>query len=187
MGRYNDMLGATRKALAARPGNPQALYLQAVLAARAQNYDLARSLMQRTGGAIDDLPGVLLLGGTLDYQAGAYEQAIEKWRELVGRQPMNVDRAAAARRGAAALGRCQGRARRAAPGGAARRRRQLHAGAGRARVRGERRARLGGEISRPLGVAGDRRRDAVRQRRRPRRAGAAPPTTIPATRWRWWA
>ena len=90
MGRYNDMLDATRRALAARPGSPQALYLQAVLAARAQNYDLARGLMQRTGGAIDDLPGALLLGGTLDYQAGAYEQAIEKWRELVGRQPMNV-------------------------------------------------------------------------------------------------
>ncbi|MBN8813981.1 MAG: tetratricopeptide repeat protein [Sphingomonas sp.] len=90
MGRYNDMLATTRKALAARPGNPQALYLQAVLAARAQNYDLARSLMQRTGGAIDDQPGVLLLGGTLDYQAGAYEQAIGKWRELIGRQPMNV-------------------------------------------------------------------------------------------------
>ncbi len=90
MGRYTDMLDATRRALAARPRSPQALYLQAVLAARAQNYDLARSLMQRTGGAIDDLPGGLLLGGTLDYQAGAYEQAIEKWRELVGRQPMNL-------------------------------------------------------------------------------------------------
>lgn len=90
MGRYNDMLNATRKALAARPGSSQALYLQAVLAARAQNYDLARSLMQRTGGAIDDVPGVLLLEGTLEYQAGAYEQAIEKWRALVGRQPMNV-------------------------------------------------------------------------------------------------
>ncbi|THD37914.1 MAG: tetratricopeptide repeat protein [Sphingomonas sp.] len=90
LGRYTDMLAATRRALAARPGSPQALYLQAVLAARAQNYDLARSLMQRTGGAIDDLPGALLLGGTLDYQAGAYEQAIGKWRELVGRQPLNM-------------------------------------------------------------------------------------------------
>ena len=90
LGRYSDMLGATRKALAARPGNPQALYLQAVLAARAQNDDLARGLLQRTGGAIDDQPGVLLLGGTLDYRSGAYEQAIEKWRELVGRQPLNV-------------------------------------------------------------------------------------------------
>lgn len=90
MGRYTDMLAATRRALAARPGSPQALYLQAVLAARAQNYDLARALMQRTGGAIDDLPGALLLGGTLDYQAGSYEQAIGKWRELIGRQPMNI-------------------------------------------------------------------------------------------------
>jgi predicted Zn-dependent protease len=90
MGRYNDMLDATRRALAARPGSPQALYLQAVLAARAGNYDLANSLMQRTGGAIDHLPGVLLLSGTLNYQAGDYEQAIGKWRELVGRQPMNM-------------------------------------------------------------------------------------------------
>lgn len=90
LGRYSDMLDATRRALATRPGSPQALYLQAVLAARAENYDLARSLMQRTGGAIDDMPGALLLSGMLDYQAGGYEQAIEKWRELVGRQPMNI-------------------------------------------------------------------------------------------------
>ncbi|MBN8808142.1 MAG: tetratricopeptide repeat protein [Sphingomonas sp.] len=90
MGRYGAMLGAARRALAARPGSPQALYLEAVLAARAENYDLARDLMQRTGGAVDTLPGALLLNGTLDYQAGAYEQAIEKWRELVGRQPMNI-------------------------------------------------------------------------------------------------
>ena len=90
MGRYSDMLAATRRALAVRPGSPQALYLQAVLAARAENYDLARSLMQRTGGQIDDLPGALLLGGTLDYQAGAYEQAIDKWRGLVAQQPMNI-------------------------------------------------------------------------------------------------
>ena len=90
LGRYTDMLGATRRALAARPASPQAFYLQAVLAARAENYDLARSMMERTGGRIDDLPGALLLNGTLAYQAGAYEQAIEAWRELVGRQPMNI-------------------------------------------------------------------------------------------------
>ena len=89
-GRYQDMLDATRRALAARPKSPQALYLQAVLAARAGNYDLSRSLMQRTDGALDSMPGALLLGGTLDYQAGGYEQAINKWRELVGRQPMNI-------------------------------------------------------------------------------------------------
>ncbi|MBO9714054.1 tetratricopeptide repeat protein [Sphingomonas sp.] len=90
-GRANDMLAATRRALAVRPGNPQALYLQAVLAARAGNYDLARSLVEKTGGAIDALPGMLLLGGTLDLDSGDVEQAIGKLRQLVDLQPMNFD------------------------------------------------------------------------------------------------
>jgi tetratricopeptide (TPR) repeat protein len=89
-GRYADMLDATRRALATRPDSAQAFYLQAVLAARSGNYDLARTLMQRTTGKLDGLPGALLLDGMLDYQAASYEQAINKWRELVGRQPMNV-------------------------------------------------------------------------------------------------
>lgn len=91
VGRNVDMLEATRRALAARPGSPQALYLQAVLAARAGKYDLARTLMQKTGGKIDHVPGVLLLNGMLDYQSGDYEQAIGTWRELVGRQPFNLE------------------------------------------------------------------------------------------------
>lgn len=89
-GRYADMLGATRRALASRPDSAQVFYLQAVLAARAGNDDLARTLMQRTAGKLDGLPGALLLGGMLDYRSGGYEQAINKWRELVGRQPMNI-------------------------------------------------------------------------------------------------
>ena len=89
-GRYRAMLAATRSALAADPGNPQALYLQAVLAARAGNRDLARAMLGKTGGGVDDLPGALLLQGMLDYGDGRFEQAIERWRELVGRQPMNI-------------------------------------------------------------------------------------------------
>lgn len=89
-GRTNDMLAVTRKALEAKPGSPQAFYLQAVLAARAGNTDLARRLLQKTGGTIDSLPGVLLLGGTLDLQAGDTEQALNKLRQLVGAQPMNI-------------------------------------------------------------------------------------------------
>lgn len=89
-GRYRDMLAATRRAIVAKPGSAQAYYLQAVLAARAGQYDLARDLMQRTGGALDDIPGALLLGGLLDYQAGGDEQAIEKWRTLSDAQPMNL-------------------------------------------------------------------------------------------------
>lgn len=89
-GRYADMLAATRRAQAARLGSPQAFYLQAVLAARAGRIDLARSLLQRTGGAIDGLPGAILLSGALDYAEGRYEQAAAMWRGLVAQQPMNV-------------------------------------------------------------------------------------------------
>jgi len=89
-GRTVDALAATRRALAARPGSPQALYLQAVIAARAGNFDLSRSILEKTGGAIDDLPGMMLLGGTLDLEKGDYEQAIEKLTDLVGMQPMNI-------------------------------------------------------------------------------------------------
>lgn len=88
-GRTRDMLAATRRALAARPGSAQAFYLQSVLAARAGDFDLARTLLQRTGG-MGGLPGALLLGGALDLEAGDNEQAIGKLRQLVGTQPMNI-------------------------------------------------------------------------------------------------
>ncbi len=90
VGRYTDMLDATRKALATRPGAPQALYLQAVLAARAGNDDVARDILTRTDGQLGGLPGALLLSGTLAYKAGAYQQAIDTWRGLVGEQPTNI-------------------------------------------------------------------------------------------------
>ncbi len=90
LGRNTEMLGATRDALLARPGSPQALYLQAVLAARAGRTALARTLLQRTGGAIAGLPGSLLLSGSLDYAEGKPEQAVAAWRRLVAVQPLNV-------------------------------------------------------------------------------------------------
>ena len=89
-GRYTDMLAATRKAQAARPGSAQPLFLQAVLAARAGQARLARSLLQHANRIDDALPGTLLLGGGLDYADGRLEQAIGSWRRLVATQPMNV-------------------------------------------------------------------------------------------------
>ncbi|MGN6271307.1 MAG: tetratricopeptide repeat protein [Sphingomonas sp.] len=89
LGRYRDMLDASRRALAGRPGDPMAYYLQAVLAARAGNADLARDLLARTDGALDDMPGALLLGGALDYLNGADQQAADKWGALSGEQPFN--------------------------------------------------------------------------------------------------
>lgn len=90
VGRHADMLAATRRAQAARPGSPQALYLQAVLAAGAGRGELARDLLQRAGPALAALPGAALLGGALDYAGGGYERAIGTWRPLADDQPMNV-------------------------------------------------------------------------------------------------
>lgn len=102
MGRYGEMLAAARMAATQRASRAQALYLQAVLAARAQNYDLARDVLQRAGDALDETPAVLLLAGGLDYQARAFDQAADKLGRLVAQQPGNAD----ARRllGAALLG-----------------------------------------------------------------------------------
>lgn len=90
LGLNATMLEASRRALAARPGSPQALYLQAVMAARAGNRNLARSLLGRTGDAGLNVPGVVLLAGLLAYADGGYEQAVVSFRELAGRQPMNL-------------------------------------------------------------------------------------------------
>ncbi|EZP54774.1 tetratricopeptide repeat protein [Sphingomonas sp. RIT328] len=90
VGRNVDMLAATRRALAARPGSPQAFYLQAVLAARAGRGALARDLLQRAGDAVADLPGAALLAGGLDYARGQTERAIGDWRPLAEDQPLNV-------------------------------------------------------------------------------------------------
>ncbi len=90
LGQYADMLAATRKALAARPGSPQALYLQATLAVRAGRITLARSLLQRAGPIGDRVPGPMLLAGALDYVDSRSEQAIGTWRQLVERQPLNL-------------------------------------------------------------------------------------------------
>ncbi|ONF95837.1 tetratricopeptide repeat protein [Sphingomonas jeddahensis] len=90
LGQYGIMLEASRRALAARPNSPQALYLQAVLAARAGKRELARTLIGRTGDAGFNVPGVVLLAGLIAYADGSYEQAVISFGELIDRQPMNL-------------------------------------------------------------------------------------------------
>lgn len=90
VGRSVDSLAATRRALAARPGSPQALYLQAVIAARAGNTGLARGLIERAGPGLSRIPAALLLGGALDIEAADYEQAMDKLKPVVANQPMNL-------------------------------------------------------------------------------------------------
>lgn len=90
IGRNADAVAAARRALAARPGDPQALYLMAVVAARAGDLALAGALLERSDGGLDGLPGGLLLSGGIDYANARYEQAAAKWRALLGAQPMNL-------------------------------------------------------------------------------------------------
>ncbi|HEX8555620.1 MAG TPA: tetratricopeptide repeat protein, partial [Sphingomonas sp.] len=90
LGRNADMLAATRALLAARPGDARALYLQAVLAARAGKPDLSRRLLQATGSVLADLPGARLLKGALAFDAGQFEQAAVEWGRLAAAQPLNV-------------------------------------------------------------------------------------------------
>jgi tetratricopeptide (TPR) repeat protein len=90
MGAMNAMLGDTRKVLALTANkNAMAYYLQAMLAARAQKFDLARSLYLRTGGALGGTPAGMLLASAIDYQTGNAEQAIGRLEKLVALQPGN--------------------------------------------------------------------------------------------------
>lgn len=90
LGRARDMLAMTRRALALDGRNVRAFYLQAVLAARARNFGLTRSLLQRTGDALDDMPGGMLLQAVLEIDSGSYEQAIGRLDRLVSMQPDNL-------------------------------------------------------------------------------------------------
>ncbi len=89
MGRMEEMLAETRRVLEIAPNEPMAYYLQAMLAARARKFDLARSLYQKTGGALDDQPAGMLLGSAIEFQTGAVEQAVGRLERLVAMQPEN--------------------------------------------------------------------------------------------------
>ncbi len=89
-GQTVEMLAMTRQMLVIDPDNPNAYYLQAVLAARAKKYDLARSLIYRTANKLDGVPAVKLLNASLELQAGNSEQAIALLEDIVAVQPTNL-------------------------------------------------------------------------------------------------
>jgi tetratricopeptide (TPR) repeat protein len=89
MGRMNAMLADTRKVLALTGGHSRAYYLQAVLAARARDFDLARRLWNRTNGAYAETPAGILLISAIDFETGNEEQASRRLAALVRRQPGN--------------------------------------------------------------------------------------------------
>jgi tetratricopeptide (TPR) repeat protein len=90
LGRMRDMLADTRKILSLSPGHAVAYYLQAMLAARAGKFPLAKSLYQRSRGALDKQPAAMLLASAIDLETGNAERAIQRLQALVATQPDNV-------------------------------------------------------------------------------------------------
>jgi cellulose synthase operon protein C len=88
-GHATAMLEATRRMLAIAPHSPRAFYLQAVLAARAGQIDLARSLFNRTKGKLANVPAGMLMQGLLDLEAGNANLAADELSALANRQPVN--------------------------------------------------------------------------------------------------
>jgi len=89
MGRMTDMLADAREVHRLTGGHPTAYYLQAMLAARARDFNLARSLWNRTSGAFDDTPAGRLLLSAIDFETGNEEQAAQRLALLVADQPGN--------------------------------------------------------------------------------------------------
>jgi tetratricopeptide (TPR) repeat protein len=89
IGRMDDMLADAREVHRLTGGHPTAYYLQAVLAARARNFALARSLYDRTRGAMDDTPAGRLLLSAIDFETGNSEQAARRLAALLADQPGN--------------------------------------------------------------------------------------------------
>lgn len=90
MGEYRAMLIVARKLADVEPKNPRPRLMEAVLAARAGQTELARSILQRTGTAFRDMPAAMLLTGALEYQAGNYEVSVNVLERLVNGQPDNA-------------------------------------------------------------------------------------------------
>lgn len=89
-GRARTMLALTRRLLLAERNHPQALYLQAVMAARAGRYDLARTLAYRIGNRLDHVPGMQLLRAALELEGGSKTAAIDRLEPLLALQPRNL-------------------------------------------------------------------------------------------------
>lgn len=87
LGHASECLTVTRRVLQLNPKNPRALYLQAVLAARAGNYGLARGLLARTKGKLDGEAGVQMLRGVVEIAAGNPGAAAEALEAVLVLRP----------------------------------------------------------------------------------------------------
>lgn len=90
LGRYQDMLSVVRDLADFAPGYPQVHFLQAVLAARAQDPVLASTLLNRSGMSANGVPAALMLDAIINLQQGNHDTAAEILLNLSERQPGNI-------------------------------------------------------------------------------------------------
>ena len=87
--RAREMIAVLHRLGLHDPANQQMFYLQAVLAARAGNYGLARTLLQRSGDLDRQMPAAILLLGVIDLENGNYASAAQGFDRLLRVQPSN--------------------------------------------------------------------------------------------------
>ena len=90
VGRAHEALDTIRRIDAISPGAPRLVYLQAVIAARAGDTGLARTLLLRASVEEQAQPAAQLLSGVLDMEAGNYASAAQTLLRLSDRQPDNL-------------------------------------------------------------------------------------------------
>lgn len=90
--RATEAVVVTRRVLELDGGNARAYFIQAVIAARAGNFELARSLLNRTGNRLGNVTAVMLFEATLDLATGNAGVAAEELELVLERRPDN-DRA----------------------------------------------------------------------------------------------
>lgn len=88
-GEHARMLVAVRALLERDGSAPFGYFLQAVLAARGGEDDLARRLWWRTDGAFDGSAAGLTMVGVLEFRSGNPAVAVEKFDQLRRMQPFN--------------------------------------------------------------------------------------------------
>lgn len=90
LGRYTDMLRVVRDLAEIAPNYPQVHYLQAVIAARAEDPVLAGSLLNRSGLVERGVPSAMMLDAIIGMQQGTFDTAAETLEALSQRQPGNI-------------------------------------------------------------------------------------------------
>ena len=89
-GRASDALDAIRRATALNQATPRAFYLQAVIAARGEDWDLARRLLRRSGMVEREVPAALLLSGLIELESGNAATAVQTFERLAALRPDNA-------------------------------------------------------------------------------------------------